>query len=186
MADIFGRNTGSVYESGLIDAENEEKFDNMLTNLKKRWSACHGNGLQFYEWFCEYKREEFLTSAINPVGQRAGLGCPPERLTTNRSEQTNHLLQEFVRAESNGKKNIDEFSFCVALRKIVNTQKQEIELAVLGRGEYRLCKKFKFLEVTAAVVKNERRAESESFEESSSSHFGSSNHFFCFCYQRCP
>ena len=148
VADIFGRKIGNVQENGLIDAENQEKCDIMLVNVKERWSTMHPSGLFFHKWFCDNKRKEFLTSAINPVRQRAGLGCPPERFTTNRSEQTNRLIQEFTRAESKGGKKVHEFSFCVSLRKLVNTQKQEVELALLGRGEYKLCENFRSFEVT--------------------------------------
>ena len=49
MADIFGRKIGSVQENGLIDAENQEKFDIMLVNSKEKWSTSHHNGLSFYE-----------------------------------------------------------------------------------------------------------------------------------------
>ena len=79
---------------------------------------------------------------------RAGLGYPPEKFTTNRSKQTNRVIQEFVQQECKGKKNVDEFSFCVALSKLINTQKQQIELAILGNGEFRLREKFRFLELS--------------------------------------
>ena len=85
------------------------------------------------------KKLIFLTfSKLAPVRQRAGLEFPPERLTTNRSEQTNRSIQEFVRKECNEKKKVDEYSFCVALNKLVTMQKQEIELAIVGKGEYKI------------------------------------------------
>jgi hypothetical protein len=52
-----------------------------------------------------------------------------------------------VKKECDGKKNIDEFSFCVALPKLIQMQQQEIELAVVGSGELRLREKFKSLQV---------------------------------------
>ena len=85
---------------------------------------------------------------IRPVRQRAGLGSPPDRFTTNRSEQTNRSIQEFVKSESKGKK-VDEFTFCVALSKLINQQEQAIELAILGLGEYKLRDKFKHLGVSS-------------------------------------
>ena len=45
------------------------------------------------------KHEEFIRSVISPVRQRAGLGFPPDKLTTNRSERTNSVLQDCVNAE---------------------------------------------------------------------------------------
>ena len=80
------------------------------------------------------KSSSLLHSAIAPVRQRASLVFPPERSTTNRSEQTNRSIQEFVRNECNEKKKVDEFFFCVALNKLVNKQMQEIELPIAGKG----------------------------------------------------
>ena len=43
---------------------------------------------------------------------------------------------------------MDEFSFCISLAKLVNTQNQEVELAVAGSGEFKIREKFKFIEVS--------------------------------------
>jgi hypothetical protein len=116
--------------------------------LEQKWSSIHKDGAAFHKWFEAQKSKEFVMSVINPVRQRAGLGCPPERFTTNRSEQTNRQIQEFVKKDSNGKKSVDEFSFCISLAKLVNTQNQEVELAVAGSGEFKIREKFRFLEVS--------------------------------------
>ena len=42
---------------------------------------------------------KFIRSVISPVRQRAGLGFPPDKFTTNRSERTNSVLQDCVNAE---------------------------------------------------------------------------------------
>ena len=110
----------------------------MLESLKERWSNFDEKGRQFYEWFCQQKSSSFLHSAIAPVCQRTGLGFPSKRFTTNCSEQTNRSIQKFVRKECNEKNKVDEFSFCVALNKLVNMPKQEIELAIVGKGEYKI------------------------------------------------
>ena len=138
-----------MLESGLTDAKSAEAFDTMLVNLEERWSALHTNGQAFFDWFVSRKRGEFINSVISTVRQSAGLGCPPDRFTTNRSEQTNRAIQEFVKSECKGAKKVDEFTFSVCLSKLVNQQKQEVELAVLGRGEYKLREKFKHLEVSS-------------------------------------
>ena len=36
--DVFGRQNGDVFESGLADAANKEEFENLLKCLKQRWS----------------------------------------------------------------------------------------------------------------------------------------------------
>ena len=88
--DIFGRTTGTVKESGLTDAQDEGKFQNMLHNLNEKWSMLHKSVAEFHTWFKDKKGKEFAMSVISPVRERAGLGCPPERFTTNRSDQQNH------------------------------------------------------------------------------------------------
>ena len=108
----------------------------------------HTNGADFFAWFQSIKRRDFINSVISPVRQRAGLGFPPERFTTNRSEQTNRSIQEFIKSEYKGNKKVDEFTFCVVLSKLVNQQKQAVEMAILGLGEYKLKDKFKHLEVS--------------------------------------
>ena len=88
-----------------------------------------------------------MNCVISPVRQRAGLGCPPEKFTTNRSEATNNVLQDFVSRESHGKKKVDEYSFALSVEKLVKIQKEDVELAVVGRGEYKLREDFRYLEV---------------------------------------
>lgn len=118
VADIFGRSRGDIFECGLTDAKSVESFDAMLANLDQRWSSMHTNGADFFAWFQSKKRRDFINSVISPVRQRAGLGFPPERFTTNRSEQTNRSIQEFIESEYKGAKKVDEFTFCVALSKL--------------------------------------------------------------------
>ena len=95
--------------------------------------------------------EEAILKRYEIDGQNVILyfdGSPPDRFTTNRSEQTNRCIQEFVKSECKGKR-VDEFMFCVALSKLINQQKQAIELAILGLGEYKLRDKFKHLGVSS-------------------------------------
>ena len=103
IANIFGESFKVVRVSGLIDAQNERQFHKVLVDLKEKWSKLHESGEQFHRWFYRTKAQEFLTSAIKCVRQRAGLGCPPERFTTNRSEQKKRIIQEFVKKEYGGK-----------------------------------------------------------------------------------
>ena len=94
VADVFGQQIGTIYESVLIDANDEKSFDAMLESLKEPWSNFDEKGGQFYEWFCKQKRSSFLQSAIAPVCQRAGLGFPPEKFTTNCSEKGEYRIRD--------------------------------------------------------------------------------------------
>ena len=142
--DVFGRQNGNIFESGLAEAANKEEFENLLKSLKQRWSDAHTNGSSFYDWFIEQKARQFLDSVISPERQRACLGCPPKRFTTNRSERTNGVIQEFVKRECNAKK-VDEYVFATTLQKLINVQEKEFELAVISQGEYKLRDRFKHI-----------------------------------------
>ena len=117
ISDVFGRQIGDVFESGLTDASSQEDFANLLELLKERWFNAHGNGTAFHDWFVEHKAWEFVECVISPVPQRAGLGCLPERFTTNRSERTNGVIQHFLKKECDGKK-VDEYVFAVTLQSL--------------------------------------------------------------------
>ena len=149
LADVFGKQSGNVFESGLADTPGRENFQQQLEQLKEKWSKCRTKGMCFFKWFQETKAEEFINSVISPVRERAGLCCPPDKFTTNRSEKTNGIIQDFVRGQNSGKKiPVDEYFFTSRLQQLVKIQKQEIELAVVGRGEYRLREPFRYLEVS--------------------------------------
>lgn len=144
MDDIFGRQIGSVFESGLSDAGSAEEFIGMLESLEEKWSSLHQNGKAFHSWFGLNKKEDFIRSVISPVRQRAGLGCPPEKFTTNRSERTNGILQDCVKREC-GTAKTDEYTVVKSIEKLVKNQEQELELAVLDKGEYQLRPEFRHL-----------------------------------------
>lgn len=148
VADIFGRQSGTVFEAGLADASSRDMFVKQLGQLEEPWSVLHQNGRNFFKWFHNHKSADFVNCVISPVRQRAGLGCPPEKFTTNRSEATNNVSQDFVLRESHGKKKVDEHSFASSVEKLVNIQKEDIELAVVGRREYKLREEFRYLEVS--------------------------------------
>ena len=62
------------------------------------------------------KKEEFIRSVISPVRQNAGLSCPPDKFTNNRSERTNDVLQDCVKRER-GTAKIDEYTLIKTLEK---------------------------------------------------------------------
>ena len=97
VAEIFGRQVGDVYGCGLSDAESKESFSKQMDVVKEKWSKCHVNGLKFFQWFVKNKAKKMINHVIAPVRQRAGLGCPPSKFTTNRSERTNGVIQDFIK-----------------------------------------------------------------------------------------
>ena len=106
----------SVFESGLSDAGSAEEFIGLFESLEEKWSLLHSNGKAFHSWFGSKKTEEFIRSVISPVRQNAGLGCPPDKFTNNRSERTNDVLQDCVKRER-GTAKIDEYTLIKTLEK---------------------------------------------------------------------
>ena len=59
LADIFGRQNGPIYESGLCDADSDEIFQQQMLVLKEKWATYHPNGSMFFEWFTKNKSAKF-------------------------------------------------------------------------------------------------------------------------------
>lgn len=73
VADIFGRQRGTVFEAGFADASSRDMFVKQLGQLEEPWSALHQNGRNFFKWFHNHKSTDFVSCVISPVRQRAGL-----------------------------------------------------------------------------------------------------------------
>jgi hypothetical protein len=55
-ADIFGKDSGSIYEKGLIDSITEQEFDIKVMNLKATWDCLQPG---FHSWFVKIEAELF-------------------------------------------------------------------------------------------------------------------------------
>ena len=64
--DIFGKQTGSHLEAGLVDSESEAVFRNVLLKLQYRWTNLERSCIlsdsepQFHAWFCKFKAEDII------------------------------------------------------------------------------------------------------------------------------
>ncbi len=137
ISDIFGRKVQDAFESGMSDAKDPEEFFVMLDSALVKWADLHPNGEEFHGWFKTNKAKAFAESVVSSVRQRAGLGCPPEKFTTNSSERTNGIIQDFIKRDC-GAAKVDKYTFVTSLEKLIKIQEQEIEMAVLGKGQYTL------------------------------------------------
>ena len=64
VADIFGKITEAIKESGLTEAQGKDKFQNMLHSLKEKWSMLHKNGAEFHKWFEDKNDKEVALSVL--------------------------------------------------------------------------------------------------------------------------
>ena len=69
---------------------------------------------------------------LSPIRQAAGLGNPPEPFYTNEIESIYRIIKR-----KTGK----------LAKELIDEQKNKIEKAVVGVGEYRFCDEFKYLEL---------------------------------------
>ncbi|XP_065891101.1 uncharacterized protein [Dysidea avara] len=148
--EIFGKQVGSSYVEGLVDAESEEIFYKQLEERKVQWDRIEkenpGCVSGFYEWFNEHKCEEIVSGMLSPVREDAGLGVPPSAFTTNVSESITAMLKRKV----NYKKS-ELVAFIQHLKELIDEQQRELERAVIRRGKYEFREEYKFLEVDEAT-----------------------------------
>lgn len=167
LADIFGKHTGSIYEEGLVDANNEEDFDIRLSKCSKVWQVREGpylhSGHSFFEYFSKYYANTVRLNMLKDLRITVGLGNPPAIFTTNSSESINAMIKRKVNF-----KETEWPKFNQELKQIVNVMHEEGIRALSGRGCYRLCKPYKHLQVDpsrwAQMTADQRRALVKQFD----------------------
>ena len=161
LADIFGKHTGSVYEEGLVDANNGEDFDVRLSKCRKVWQTQESpylrSGQSFFEYFKKYYANIVRFNMLKDLRIAVGLGNPPAIFTTNSSESINAVVKRKVNF-----KETEWPKFNQQLKQIVNEMHEEGIRALSGRGCYRLCKLYKHLQVDPSrwvqMTADQRRA----------------------------
>ena len=114
----------------------EDGFYHHLEQLQPVWDERECDlGLEpkFHSWFLQYKAEDFCSSALRGVRERAGLGCPPIPYYTNSNEAMNRVIKE----KTQWKKH--QFpEFIEKMRELGSQQQRDVEKAIIGEGEYTL------------------------------------------------
>ena len=137
IQDIFGSLIRG--KPGLVDAFTAGDLRSQFDQLKTKWE---GVASGFHNWFFEYKLQEIEDSMLSPIRQAAGLGNPPEPFYTNEIESINRVIKR-----KTGYKASEWPEFCKLAKELIDEQKNEIEKAVVGVGEYRFCDEFKHLQL---------------------------------------
>ena len=144
--DIFGKQVGTTYFEGLVDAENEDVFYKKLEEMRKLWEAKEKESSDcipgFYPWFCEHKVDSIVSGMLKPVREEAGLGSPPSSFTTNANESLNAMLKRKVDFKKNELPN-----FVNNLKELIDEQERELERAIIGRGKYQIREEYNFLKM---------------------------------------
>ena len=151
LDNIFGKQIGSHFEDGLVDAKSESAFRDSPSKLKCRWnnlerSCSSGNAdLEFHSWFSKYKAEDIIKCALPEV--RVQAGADSQRLfTTNSSESLNQVIKGEVEWKENKLPTLISH-----LNKIAMQHQAEMEKAIIGRGEWCLCSQYASLQISESA-----------------------------------
>ena len=112
---------GKTFSKELVDAASEETFDLQIQQLCKHWDTLVPG---FHEWFVDTQASTFRMYMIAPVHEKAQLGSPPPRYSTNFNESTVKRWVGFTKSSWP--------AFVDKLQKLVEAQQSELSHAVQG------------------------------------------------------
>lgn len=142
--DIFGQSSAAMKIPGLVDCMTEEEFDNNVMKFKTEWIKRHEKGEQFLNYFMEYKYHLIKHCMSAELQSMCGLGFPPKLYNQNGNECINNVVKSDKKAASSTTK-LDPFDFVKIAEKTVKRQENEVKLALIGKGEYRLKEEYSHL-----------------------------------------
>ena len=128
ISDIFGKDSGSIYERGLIDSTSTEEFDRGLMNVKVTWDCPLP---QFHSWFVKYEADIFKAHLFKAFTKLARI---ENHFLNNRVESVNDNVKDWIGRSG-------RLSLPAANNKIqeyLNVQQQEFELIIYADGPYEL------------------------------------------------
>ena len=146
IADIFGKQSGSVYQEGLVDS-NKEDFDTRLENCTSSWIEREAryrpdDRVSFFDYFSSQYARTIRHTMLKDLRTSVGLGLPPAIYTTNACESFNAVIKRKINY-----KETEWPSFNDEMKQLVDMQRDEAIRALSGRGEYRLCENYRYLKV---------------------------------------
>lgn len=125
---------------GLVDSSSDDDLMSRISSLTEKWEAIAPG---FHDWFVKSKADVFISSMIFPVREKAQLGSPPDKYTTNANESKNFVIKDWL----NFKKNSIP-DFIEGLRGYAQRCLVEAERSLYGGGEYSLTEEYRYLEVS--------------------------------------
>ena len=143
LRDVFGNPL--ELETGLVDAESEQEFEALVESVKDVWEqreSPYNSPPQFHSWFVKYCKDEVKDTMLKSKRIECGLGNPPEPFYTNDVESQNQVIKHQTQYKA---KELPDF--IATMQTMITNQKQEIERAVVGVGEYQLVDEYKHLKI---------------------------------------
>lgn len=157
--EIFGRQEGTSFRSGLVDCSSEAEFTTKLLDLQSVWDqrqieATGTSSPSFHSWVMKHHAEDLREKMLRPLREAAGLGVPPSSYTTNANESMNARIKQQVDYKAN-----QLHLFCEKMRDLVLAQDKDIERTfTMDTGAYCLREEYRDLGYTARDwVKSSKR-----------------------------
>ena len=167
LDDIFGEQTGNVFEHGLVDSNDETDFERKVSQLKSIWQSRlspytgQDKNQSFHDWFVKYQTPRIKENMLKSVRISAGFGSPvPKPFYTNAVESMNRLLSD----ETDHKPQSMPV-FCEKAKSIVARQQRDIEREIVGMGPYILHPKINDLQIDDETWLNLSESDRSSYVE---------------------
>ncbi len=147
VSDIFGCREQHI--PGLVDVTDSQEFENKMDDLMNKWSQAHPKGNQFFVYFKKYKAADIMNCMASNLRSMSGLGYPPQPYLQNANECLNATIKNDLKADlrAGRRMNLKPEEFCQRLQVAAKQQEDQIKMALIGKGEYRLKPEYKHLEV---------------------------------------
>ena len=135
LNDIFGRRIGDTFVEGLVDANNDDDFQEKLASVQESWRSLEQPSTCDLEKFIDYFTDSKVSILRNTMSRslriECGLGNPPSIFTTNASESINAVLKHKVDYKRN-----ELPVFISKMMEVIQERQREVERAVIGRGKF--------------------------------------------------
>ena len=129
MKDLFGKTNLDTHIKGVVDAEGELEFGELLNNFCEKWAKFPN----LIAYIVTEKEEVMKTSMRADVRSICGLGYPPKTYTQNANECMNRWVKDKLT------KPLKSFSDVIKLiEEEVKRQTDQVSLSLSGNGEWTL------------------------------------------------
>ena len=150
MNDIFGDHVNC--RKGLIDSESVDNYHKKLEILGEKWCRVE-KGSEFFNYFQTYISDDMKVGMLSPVRKKIGL---KENFYYNNAEECSHFkykckLREHKAVTSTGYGRDIHVSWGTAIKVykcMVDEVRENIRLAVIGKGPYRLSPEAEHLQMS--------------------------------------
>ena len=142
MCDVFGKRLGDYVKKDLVDSEPVEKFDNIVVEIKNKWMKFEGRGEMLFKYMESGKLKMIKECMRSDLRSVSGLEFPPKPYTQNANESANNMIKRNLK-KLNRISDVEK-----EMRKRIQEQDIQIELSLIGQGEWKVSPGYKEFKIT--------------------------------------